>query len=73
MYQVGFELNCILKTHLLRTCHYLSPEGGGALSEDFLGDCIIQQKGNENTQTYQGEVVILILHQILVTNFQRNV
>ena len=29
---------------------------------------IIQQKGNENTQTYQVEVVILIYHQILITN-----
>ena len=25
---------------------------------------------NENTQTYQEEVLILILHQILVTNLQ---
>ena len=25
---------------------------------------------NENTQTYQGEVFIMILHQILVTNLQ---
>ena len=25
---------------------------------------------NENTQTYQEEVFILILHQILVTNLQ---
>ena len=31
---------------------------------------IIQQTGNENTQTYQVEVVILIKHQIFETNFQ---
>ena len=31
---------------------------------------IIQQTGNENTQTYQGEVVIWILHHILATNLQ---
>ena len=27
---------------------------------------------NENTKTYQVEVVVLICHQILVTNLQRN-
>ena len=31
---------------------------------------MIQQTGNENTQTYQEEVVTLIYHQILVTNLQ---
>ena len=30
----------------------------------------IQQTGNENTQNYQVEVVILILQQNLVTNLQ---
>ena len=34
---------------------------------------IIQQTRNENTQTYQVEVVILIEHQILVTYLQGNV
>ena len=29
---------------------------------------VIQQKGIENTKTYQVEVVILIEHQILVTD-----
>ena len=33
----------------------------------------IQQTRNENTQTYQVEVVILIEHQILVTYLQGNV
>ena len=33
----------------------------------------MQQTGNENTQTYQVEVVILIYHQILVTYLQGNV
>ena len=33
----------------------------------------IQQTGNENTQMYQVEVVILILHQILGTILQGNV
>ena len=33
----------------------------------------IQQTGNEITQTYQSEVVIMIEHQILVTKLQRNV
>ena len=35
-------------------------------------DTLSNQKGNENTQTYQVEVVVLICHQILVTNLQRN-
>ena len=34
---------------------------------------IIQQTGNENIQTYQLEVVILIQHQIHVTALQQNV
>ena len=33
---------------------------------------IIQQAGNENIQTYQVEVVISILLQILITNLQGN-
>ena len=33
----------------------------------------IQELGIENTQTYQEEIVILIKHQILVTNLQGNV
>ena len=33
---------------------------------------IIQQTGNENTQTYQVEVVILTEHQILETYLQGN-
>ena len=33
---------------------------------------IIQQAGNENIQTYQVEVVIFILLQILITNLQGN-
>ena len=33
---------------------------------------IIQQTGNENTPTYQVEVVVLIQHQILVTNLNGN-
>ena len=33
---------------------------------------IIQQAGNENIQTYQVEVVISILIQILITNLQGN-
>ena len=33
----------------------------------------IQQMVNENTQTYQVEVVIFIQHQILITNLQGNV
>ena len=33
----------------------------------------IQEFGIENTQTYQVEIVILIKHQILVTNLQGNV
>ena len=32
----------------------------------------IQQIGNENTQTYQVEVLILIWHQVLITNLQGN-
>ena len=32
--------------------------------------CIIQKTGNENTQTYQVEFVILIKHQILTTSLQ---
>ena len=34
---------------------------------------IIQQRSDENTQTYQVEVAILILRQILVTNFKANI
>ena len=34
---------------------------------------IIQQTGNENTQTYQVDAVILIQYQILITNLQGNV
>ena len=34
---------------------------------------IIQQKGNENIQTYQVEAAILIQHQVLITNLQGNV
>ena len=34
---------------------------------------IIQQTINENTKTYQVEVDILILPQILITNLQGNV
>ena len=34
---------------------------------------IVQQKFNENTWTYQVEVVILMSQQILVTNLQGNV
>ena len=30
----------------------------------------MQQTDNENTQTYQVKVVILIYHQILMTNLQ---
>ena len=33
---------------------------------------IIQQTGNENTGTYQAEVVFLIQHQIPITNLQGN-
>ena len=33
----------------------------------------MQQTGNENIQTYQVEVVVLIQHQILVTDSQGNV
>ena len=33
---------------------------------------IIQQAGNENIQTYQVEVIISILLQILITNLQGN-
>ena len=33
---------------------------------------IIQQKGNEDTQTYQEEFITLIYHQILVNNLQGN-
>ena len=33
---------------------------------------IIQQTADENIQTYQGEVAILIQHQILITNLQKN-
>ena len=32
---------------------------------------ITLQKGDENTQTYQVEVVILISHQILINNLQK--
>ena len=32
---------------------------------------ITLQKGDENTQTYQVEVVILISHQILINNSQK--
>ena len=32
---------------------------------------ITLQKGDENTQTYQMEVVILISHQILINNSQK--
>ena len=35
--------------------------------------CIIQQAGNENTQTSEVEVLILILLQVLITNLQGNV
>ena len=34
---------------------------------------ITQQTGNENTQTHQVEVVILIKHQILIINLWENV
>ena len=34
---------------------------------------IIQQTGSEITQIYQVQDIILIEHQILVTNFQGNV
>ena len=34
---------------------------------------IIQQTGNENTQIYQVDAVILIQYQILITNLQGNV
>ena len=34
---------------------------------------ILQQTGNENTQTYQGVVVIFITCQILITNLKGNV
>ena len=34
---------------------------------------IIQQTGSEKTQTYQVQDIILIKHQILVTNLQQNV
>ena len=34
---------------------------------------IIQQTGNEITQIYQVQDIILIEHQILVTNLQGNV
>ena len=34
---------------------------------------IAKQMGDENTQTFQVEVVILIKHQILITNLQGNV
>ena len=34
---------------------------------------MIQKTCNENTKTYQVKVVILILHQVLVTNLQGNV
>ena len=34
---------------------------------------IAKQMGDENTQTFQVEVVILIKHQILITNSQGNV
>ena len=30
----------------------------------------MQQTGNENTQTYQVDIVVLIKHQILITNLQ---
>ena len=33
----------------------------------------MQQTGNENIQTYEVEVVVLIQHQILVTDSQGNV
>ena len=33
----------------------------------------MQQTGDENIQTYQVEVVVLIQHQILVTDSQGNV
>ena len=39
----------------------------------YINIHVIQQIGNENTQTYQVEVIILIQHQILVTNLQGNV
>ena len=32
----------------------------------------MKKTGNENTQTYQVEVAILIQHQILITNLQGN-
>ena len=34
---------------------------------------IIQQTGSEKTQTYQAQDIILIEHQILVTNLQQDV
>ena len=34
---------------------------------------IIQQTGNEKTQTYQLDAVILIQYQILIANLQGNV
>ena len=33
---------------------------------------VIKLTSNENTQTYQVEIVILISHQILITNLQSN-
>ena len=32
----------------------------------------MEQTGNENTQTFQVEVIILIYHKILITNLQGN-
>ena len=32
----------------------------------------MEQTGNENTQTFRVEVIILIHHKILITNLQGN-
>ena len=49
-------------------------EGGVVINPLTTGSDshVTSPHNNENTQTYQVEVVVLICHQILVTDLQRN-
>ena len=48
----------------------LTPRSDWNLTSPFNIQYIMQQTGNENTQTYQVDIVVLIKYQILITNLQ---
>ena len=54
------------------TYDLLTPRSDQNVTSSLKYPHIIQQTGNENTQTYQIEVLILIYQQILLTNSQGN-